>query len=48
VVGCIAVAMLFGDASALTDATIKALPQGIWSSFGYTTHDGWRRCRIRC
>jgi amino acid transporter len=40
VVGCIAVAMLFGDASAPTDATIKALPQGIWSSFGYTTHDG--------
>ena len=21
------------------DATIKALPQGFWSSFGYTTHD---------
>jgi amino acid transporter len=40
VIGCIAVAMLFGDASAPTDATIKALPQGIWSSFGYTTHDG--------
>ncbi len=39
-IGCIAVAMLFGDASAPTDATIKALPQGIWSSFGYTTHDG--------
>jgi len=40
VIGCVAVAMLFGDASAPTDATIKALPQGIWSSFGYTTHDG--------
>ena len=40
VIGCIAVAMLFGDAWAPTDATIKALPQGIWSSFGYTTHDG--------
>jgi len=39
VVGCIAVAMIFGDASAPTDATIKALPQGVWSSFGYTTHD---------
>jgi amino acid transporter len=38
-VGCVAVVMLFGDASAPTDATIKALPQGIWSSFGYTTHD---------
>ncbi|HEY1221331.1 MAG: APC family permease [Bryobacteraceae bacterium] len=39
-VGCVAVAMIFGDASAPTDAAIKALPQGIWSSFGYTTHDG--------
>jgi len=39
-VGCVAVAMLFGDAGAPTDAAIKALPQGIWSSFGYTTHDG--------
>jgi len=40
VVGCVAVAMVFGDASAPTDASIKALPQGMWSSFGYTTHDG--------
>jgi hypothetical protein len=31
--------MLFGDAAAPTDATIKALPQGVWSSFGYTSHD---------
>ena len=23
-----------------TDATIKALPQGFWSSFGYMSHDG--------
>ena len=39
-VGCVAVVMMFGDASAPTDAAIKALPQGLWSSFGYTTHDG--------
>ncbi|MGA3073317.1 MAG: APC family permease [Bryobacteraceae bacterium] len=39
VIGCVAVIMPFGDAGALTDATIKALPQGFWSSFGYTTHD---------
>ena len=39
VVGCIAVLMPFGDAPALTDATIKALPQGLFSSFGYTSHD---------
>jgi amino acid transporter len=40
VVGCIGVAVAFGDAGAPTDAAIKALPQGFWSSFGYTTHDG--------
>jgi amino acid transporter len=39
VVGCLTVAVLFGDAGALTDATIKALPQGFWSSFGYMSHD---------
>ena len=40
VVGCVAVLMAFGDAGAPTDAAIKALPQGFWSSVGYTTHDG--------
>ena len=40
VVGCVTVANLFGDAGALSDATIKALPQGFWSSFGYLSHDG--------
>ena len=40
VVGCISVAVLFGDGGAPTDAAIKALPQGLLSSFGYTTHDG--------
>ncbi len=35
VIGCITVFMIFGDAGALTDATVKALPQGFWSSFGY-------------
>jgi APA family basic amino acid/polyamine antiporter len=39
VVGCIAVAFLFGDGPALSDATIKALPQGFFSSFGYPSHD---------
>jgi APA family basic amino acid/polyamine antiporter len=39
VLGCLGVAVLFGDAGALTDATIKALPQGFWSSFGYMSHD---------
>ena len=39
VVGCLSVICVFGDAGAPTDAAIKALPQGIFSSFGYTTHD---------
>ncbi|MGA2145991.1 MAG: APC family permease [Bryobacteraceae bacterium] len=39
VVGCLAVVLAFGDAGAPTDAAIKALPHGLWSSVGYTTHD---------
>jgi amino acid transporter len=38
-VGCISVAIAFGDAGAPADAAIQALPHGFWSSFGYTTHD---------
>src|ERR1700746_3385614 len=38
VVGCLAVTLVFADATAPTDATIKALPQGFWSSFGYGSH----------
>ena len=37
--GCLAVTLVFADASAPTDATIAALPHGIFSSFGYSTHD---------
>jgi amino acid transporter len=39
VVGCLAVSVPFGDATALADSAIKALPQGFWSSFGYMNHD---------
>jgi hypothetical protein len=39
VIGVIAVALVFGDAGAPTDAAIKALPQGIFSSVGYLSHD---------
>jgi basic amino acid/polyamine antiporter, APA family len=39
VVGCLTVCNYFGDSTALPDATLKALPQGFWSSFGYLTHD---------
>jgi len=37
--GCLTVCNLFGDAGALPDATIKALPQGFFSSVGYLSHD---------
>ena len=39
IVGCVSVLMAFGDAGAPTDAAIKALPQGIFSSVGYSSHD---------
>ncbi len=39
VIGVIGVLNPFGDAGALSDATVKALPQGFWSSFGYLSHD---------
>jgi amino acid transporter len=39
VIGVIAVALVFGDASAPTDAAIAALPHGIFSNFGYLSHD---------
>jgi amino acid transporter len=40
VIGVVAVSIAFGDAGAPTDAAIAALPHGIFSSFGYTTHAG--------
>src|ERR1700674_85248 len=39
VIGIVAVSVAFGDGAAPKDADIKALPQGLLSSFGYTTHD---------
>src|SRR5215831_15056150 len=39
IVGVICVSVAFGDGPAPKDSDIKALPQGILSSFGYTTHD---------
>jgi APA family basic amino acid/polyamine antiporter len=39
VIGCITVAVFFGDGAAPADSAIQALPHGFWSSFGYTTHD---------
>jgi amino acid transporter len=39
VIGVVAVSLVFADASAPTDATIAALPHGIFSNFGYMSHD---------
>ena len=39
VIGVIAVSLVFADGSAPTDATIAALPHGLFSSFGYSSHD---------
>ncbi len=39
VFGCLALATVFGDASAPADSVIAALPHGFWSSFGYFSHD---------
>ncbi len=39
VIGVIAVSLAFGDAGAPTDATIAALPHGIFSNVGYLPHD---------
>jgi basic amino acid/polyamine antiporter, APA family len=38
-IGVVAVSLVFADASAPTDATIAALPHGIFSTFGYLPHD---------
>ena len=37
--GVVGVSLVFGDAGAPSDATIAALPHGIFSSWGYLPHD---------
>jgi amino acid transporter len=39
VIGVIAISLFLGDSGAPSDATIAALPHGIFSSFGYMSHD---------
>ncbi len=39
VIGCVAVSVAFGDGGAPTNAAIATIPHGLWSSFGYTTHE---------
>ena len=38
-IGVVAVSLAFADAGAPSDASISALPHGVFSSFGYSTHD---------
>ena len=38
-IGVVAVSLVFADGAAISDATIASLPKGIFSSFGYSTHD---------
>lgn len=38
VIGIVCVSVAFGDAGAVSDATIAALPHGLFSSFGYPSH----------
>jgi amino acid transporter len=39
IIGVLAISICFGDGSAPTDATIAALPHGLFSSVGYLPHD---------
>jgi basic amino acid/polyamine antiporter, APA family len=39
VIGVLGVSLVFGDAGAPSDATIAALPHGIFSNVGYLSHD---------
>jgi amino acid transporter len=39
VIGVIAISLFLGDAAAPSDATIAALPHGLFSSVGYLSHD---------
>ena len=39
VIGCIAVVCAFGDGGAPSASAIASIPQGFWSSVGYTTHE---------
>jgi len=39
VIGVVGVSLVFGDAGAPSDAAIAALPKGLFSSFGYLSHD---------
>jgi basic amino acid/polyamine antiporter, APA family len=39
VIGCVAVSLVFADASAPTDAAIAALPHNVFSNWGFFSHD---------
>jgi amino acid transporter len=39
ILGCLGLSVLFGNTAAISDATLAALPKGLWSSVGYMSHD---------
>ncbi len=39
IIGCVAVSLAFGDAGAPSASTIASIPNGFWSSVGYSSHD---------
>ena len=39
VIGCVAVCLAFGDGAAPSATALASIPQGFWSSLGYTTHE---------
>jgi len=39
VLGCVAVSLAFGDGGVPSAAALAAIPHGLWSSFGYPSHD---------
>jgi Amino acid transporters len=39
IIGVVAVSLVFADAAAPSDATIAALPHGLFSNFGYLSHN---------
>ena len=48
VIGCVAVSLVFADASAPSDATIAALPQDSSPALVTVRTTRWQRCPIHC
>ena len=48
IIGCVTVSNVFGDAAALQDSVVKALPQASGPASAISRTTGWPLCRIRC